>query len=268
MLDVVSAIPRFTMFGANWKNNEPLGEADLSPEQVRADYCFDLNANLDFSPLEKTVVVFPPDIHVVELSQLLSPRFEVGVQNVYKGGAFTGEISPEIARASGATWTLVGHSERLDLGESDKLINERLKIALSGGMNAILCVGETDREREEGFTEATIFGQLTKRLDGVKFILNDPYRLVIAYEPRWAIGTGKTCPPQEADNVHWFIYNRLASGILSESSADRMSVIYGGSVKPDNVEKYMDKPHIFGALVGGAALNSKQFIAISNTSKP
>lgn len=268
MLDVVSAIPRFTVFGANWKNNEPQGEADLSPEQVRADYCLDLNTNLDFNPLEKTVVVFPPAVHVVELSGLLSPRFEVGVQNVYTGGAFTGEISPEIVRASGATWTLVGHSERVDLGEPERLINERLKIALSGGLNAILCVGETDTEREEGFTEDTIFAQLVRRLHGVKQILQDPTRLVVAYEPRWAIGTNKICPPEEADNVHRFIYGKLAGEILSESAADRMSVIYGGSVKPNNVGQYMRQLYIFGALAGGAALRSGQFVEIANSNKP
>jgi len=169
----------------------------------------------------------------------------VGAQNVseYTHGAYTGEISAEMLVELGATFTLIGHSERRTIyGESDEVCRQKLERAKEAGLLPIFCVGESEREREEGKTDEVV----KRQLDGVS-----PEGIVVAYEPVWAIGTGKTATPEIAETVHETIRSFLGSSDVS--------ILYGGSVKPDNVAELMAQPNIDGALVGGASLDPETF---------
>ncbi len=261
----VTSVSRKIIMGANWKNSSPKAPAILGPDTIAnraVSYCQELNAGLKFDPWQKTVIIFPPAPLISTVSNNVSLETAVGAQNVYKEGAFTGEVYPELLKSLGATWALVGHSERIQVfGESDELINERLQTALSGGLKAILCLGETVSQWEQGETEQVISSQMARRLIGINNILGKPEDLVIAYEPIWAIGTGRAARPELANEVHKHIYADLGM-ILGGQAADRISVMYGGSVKPDSIASYMAQPYIFGALVGGASLSAQDFTKI------
>lgn len=186
----------------------------------------------------------------------------VGAQNMYfeKEGAFTGEISPGQLLDAGAKFVILGHSERRHVfGEKDALINKKVHAALANGLTPILCVGELLEEREAGKTENVV---KTQTVEGFKGLSKEQaLKVVIAYEPVWAIGTGKTATPEDADAVHATIRKVLAS-IYDNTVADSVRIQYGGSVKPDNVDSLMAKPNIDGALVGGASLKADSFTRI------
>jgi triosephosphate isomerase len=186
----------------------------------------------------------------------------VGAQNMYfeKEGAFTGEISPQMLVEAGAKFVILGHSERRHIfGEKDELINRKVKAALAVGLSPILCVGELLEEREAGRTEAVC---KTQTVEGFKGLTKDEaLKVTIAYEPVWAIGTGKTATPEDADNVHAYI-RKVLEGIYDADTASKVRIQYGGSVKPDNVDQLMGKPNIDGALVGGASLKTDSFVRI------
>jgi triosephosphate isomerase len=172
-------------------------------------------------------------------------------------GAFTGEISPLMVLDSGAAAAIVGHSERRQIfHEDDILINKRVRGALAFGLMPILCVGETLDEREAGQTFTIVERQIRAGLAGVEAV--DMGRIVLAYEPVWAIGTGKTASKEQAQEVHAFIRN-LVAGMYEKDIADQIRILYGGSVKPDNIDALMAQADIDGALVGGAALNVESF---------
>lgn len=178
----------------------------------------------------------------------------LGAQNVHweESGAFTGEISAPMLTEIGVRYVIIGHSERRQFfGETDETVNLRLKAAQHYGLTPILCVGETKAQRQEGKTESIIKEQLAKDLEGV-----NQQRLIIAYEPIWAIGTGDTCETKEA--------NRLIGLIRAQLSHPHVSIQYGGSVKPDNIDEIMAQPEIDGVLVGGASLQPKSFARIVN----
>jgi len=185
---------------------------------------------------------------------------KLGAQNCYcqPKGAFTGEIAPSMLIDAGCTHVIIGHSERRQhFGEAGDLLNRKVRTALAAGLDVIYCVGETIEEREAGRTETVVDRHLTE-------VLADdlpPHRLTIAYEPVWAIGTGRTATPQQAQEVHAFIRTRLGQ-IFSPAAAQAMRIQYGGSVKPDNAVGLMACPDIDGALVGGACLAAKDFLAI------
>ena len=187
---------------------------------------------------------------------------QLGAQNLYyeEEGAFTGEVSAAMLRSVPCTWVIVGHSERRHVfGESDALIGKKVLSALKQGLRVILCVGELLEEREAGSTEAVVKRQVETGLDSVdERMLGD---VIIAYEPVWAIGTGKTATPDDADSVHAYI-RTVVSGKYSGAAAESMRVLYGGSVKPGNVDGLMAKPNIDGALVGGASLTPESFLRI------
>lgn len=186
----------------------------------------------------------------------------VGAQNMYfeKEGAFTGEISPIQLLDAGAKFVVLGHSERRHVfGEKDELINKKVISALAYGLAPILCVGELLEEREAGKTEAVV---KTQTVEGFKGLTKDQaLKVVIAYEPVWAIGTGKTATPEDADAVHAVIRKVLAS-IYDKETAEAIRIQYGGSVKPENIDSLMAKPNIDGALVGGASLKADSFTRI------
>ncbi|OHD19437.1 MAG: triose-phosphate isomerase [Spirochaetes bacterium GWD1_61_31] len=188
----------------------------------------------------------------------------LGAQNMgpEEQGAHTGEVSPLMLKDIGVSVVILGHSERRhSYAETDSLINRKLLLALKHDLQPILCVGETLAERESGQLEAIIKVQVVEGLKGVTPAQID--RLVIAYEPVWAIGTGKTATPEDADSVHAYI-RKLVSGLYGAAAARALCIQYGGSVKPENTAELMAKPNIDGALVGGASLNVESFASIVN----
>ncbi len=209
---------------------------------------------------DRDVLLAPPFTVLSEVSHVIreSPVM-VGSQNVCweEKGAFTGEISPVMVKDAGGTAAIVGHSERRQIfHEDDALINRRLRGSLRFNLLTILCVGETLQEREENKTFEVVEGQIRNGLNGVGAELMA--NVVIAYEPVWAIGTGKTATKEQAQEVHAFIRNRIEA-MYEKSIADQLRILYGGSVKPDNVDALMAQQDIDGALVGGAALDAESF---------
>jgi triosephosphate isomerase (TIM) len=177
-------------------------------------------------------------------------------------GAYTGEVAPKLLKDAGCSHVIIGHSERRQyFGETDETVNKKAKAAIAAGLVAIVCVGETLAEREADKTFAVIETQLKGSLSG--FTADMLNRTIIAYEPVWAIGTGKTASDQQAQEVHAFIRSLLTK-LFGQSAADATRILYGGSVKPDNVKGLMSQPDIDGALVGGASLKADSFAAIAN----
>jgi triosephosphate isomerase len=212
----------------------------------------------DFTDPE--VLLAPPFTILSEVAHVVQDsRIIVAAQNVCwaEKGAFTGEISPVMVKDAGGSAAIVGHSERRQIfGETDDLINKRVKGALSFGLMTILCVGETLSERDDGRTFTVLDEQLRKGL--ASLTTADIGGLVIAYEPVWAIGTGKTASKEQAQEAHAFI-RRVLGEIFEKTIAEQTRILYGGSVKPSNIDELMAQPDIDGALVGGAALDAESF---------
>jgi triosephosphate isomerase len=210
-----------------------------------------------------TVAVFPPFIYLQSVINALgTSSISVGAQDVYfePDGAFTGEISTSMLKDIGCTYCLCGHSERRHvIGETDELINKKLAAAIAGGLLPILCVGELLAEREASKTNDVVSRQLKNGLAGLSE--EKISGVTIAYEPVWAIGTGLTATPQQAQEVHDFI-RKLLAGMYSDRLAGGIRIQYGGSAKPDNAAELMAQPDIDGLLVGGASLKSDSFLAI------
>ena len=209
------------------------------------------------------VAVAPPFVYLDEVARTLSgSRVRVGAQNMCdeESGAFTGEISAAMLEDVGASFVILGHSERRHIyGETDALINAKVARALGGALDVILCVGETIEEREAGQTEPTVRRQLTEGLAGVT--AGQMGRVTLAYEPVWAIGTGLTATPAQAGEVHEYLRG-LLSGLFDEGVAGATRIQYGGSVKPSNAVELLAVPDVDGALVGGAALKAETFLPI------
>jgi triosephosphate isomerase len=185
---------------------------------------------------------------------------EIGAQDVYfeAKGAFTGEIAPFMLKDTNCTYVIIGHSERRHvIGETGEKLNKKVRAAQAVGLHVIYCVGETLEQREAGRTEAVVAGQLAEAIGSDV----NPNLLTIAYEPVWAIGTGKTASPDQAQEVHALVRKQLA-GLYNAEIADAIRIQYGGSVKPDNAEELMVKPDVDGALVGGASLKADDFLGI------
>lgn len=181
-------------------------------------------------------------------------------------GAFTGEVSAPMLADAGATWAIVGHSERRQLfGDTNESVGKKARAAIAGGLGAIVCVGELLAERDGGQTLAVVDAQLAGALEGIAASAAD--RLVIAYEPVWAIGTGRTATPAQAQEVHAHLRKRLAER-YGQDTAETIRIQYGGSVKPGNAEALMAERDIDGALVGGASLEAADFIAIVKAARP
>jgi triosephosphate isomerase len=186
----------------------------------------------------------------------------VGGQNCYfkENGAFTGEISPQMLKDTGCTWVIIGHSERRQIfGETDQMLNQKLRYALDNGLKVMFCIGETLAEREEGDMDQVLERQLTEGLQGLKE--QDFQNLSVAYEPVWAIGTGMTASPEQAEDAHAFVRNVVAQN-FEPAIADALRIQYGGSVKADNAAELYGKPNVDGFLVGGAALQAEGFAKI------
>lgn len=209
------------------------------------------------------IAVCPPFPNLSIVAEVLrgSPVV-LGAQNLYpeKEGAFTGEVSPTMLLDVGCEYVILGHSERRHkLGEDNAFINRKVHAALNAGLHVILCVGETLDEREANRTEAVLDDQLTSGLAKVAAASMD--QVVLAYEPVWAIGTGRNATPEQAQEAHAFLRRRL-NELYSANLAQGVVIQYGGSVKPDNAATLLSQPDVDGALVGGASLVAEQFLAI------
>jgi triosephosphate isomerase len=210
-----------------------------------------------------TVAVFPPFVYLKAVGDALNgSSISIGAQDVYfePDGAFTGEISIAMLKDIGCNYCLCGHSERRHvIGETDELINRKVSAAISGGLLPVLCVGELLEERKAGQTEEIVTRQIEKGLAGLN--AEKLEAVTIAYEPVWAIGTGLTATPQQAQEAHDFI-RKLVGRIYNDQLASEMRILYGGSVKPDNAVDLMGQEDVDGLLVGGASLKANDFLAI------
>ncbi|MDE3180425.1 MAG: triose-phosphate isomerase [Acidobacteriota bacterium] len=245
---------RFPVIAGNWKMHKSIREAEafiagLSPKVKGATHCEVIVAP-SFTALQ----------HVAKAAD--GSNIRIAGQDVAweKEGAFTGDVSaPQLADA-GATHVIVGHSERRKFhGETDERVNAKLKAALSGGLTPIVCVGETLEERESELTEEVLTRQFTGGFAGLTPL--EFSHIIIAYEPVWAIGTGRTATPEIAGQSHSFLRS-LAEKAFGTSASESVRILYGGSVKPDNIRALMDQDEIDGALVGGASIKVDSFAAI------
>ncbi len=240
----------------NWKMHKTAEEASLLAQQVAA---------VTQKTADRDVLLAPPFTALGAVSEAVQgTNIIVAGQNVCweEQGAFTGEISPAMLRDMGATAAIVGHSERRQIFmESDEMINQRLLGGLNQGLTMLLCIGETLEQRESGQTLAVLERQIRAGLAEVSSALMN--QVVIAYEPVWAIGTGRTASTEQAQEAHAFI-RKLATDLYEKDIADGLRILYGGSVKPANVDELMAQPDIDGALVGGAALDAESFGRIIN----
>jgi len=242
------------LFAANWKMNKTIGEA------VSFSRALMESAR---PALDREIVLAPPFTALSAVSEVCRGSvFRIAAQNMHweEKGACTGEISPVMLLDAGCTWVIIGHSERRSLfGERDETVNRKIRAALKYRLRPIVCLGETLEEREGGRTFDVVQKQLT---GGLNYISPGDIRtLTIAYEPVWAIGTGKTATPGQAQDVHLFIRKRLGD-LYGKENAASVRLIYGGSVNGTNVKDLMAMPDIQGALVGGASLEVRSFLNI------
>ncbi len=251
---------RKNIVAGNWKMNNDLSEAVALISDIKNGM-----ANIETNV---GIIICPPFISLETASTLLKgSQVELGAQNMHfeENGAFTGEVSAAMLKSVGCKYVILGHSERRAIfNESDGVINKKIKKALSAGLNPIFCIGETLDERESGVMKNVVEKQVKAGLQGIS---NDELaKIIIAYEPVWAIGTGKTATPDQAQEVHYFIRNLIAD-LYSEKSADELTIQYGGSVKPNNAEELLSQPDIDGALVGGACLQADSFLEIAKAAR-
>ena len=247
---------RTPLLAANWKMHMLRREAKNMLEDLLQEIGSDLRG--------REVLICPPAQLLTEVHGVLSGSANVhlGAQNLHweEKGAFTGEISGAMVRDTGANYVLVGHSERRSLfGDSDENCRLKVAAAAAAGLIPVLCVGEVLEQREAGQTDEVIVGQLKAALEG--FSLDSGSKLVIAYEPVWAIGTGRTASPEDADLAMGALRSALGE-LYGERLANQIRILYGGSVKPGNVDSLMSKENIDGALVGGASLKADSFARI------
>ena len=248
---------RKPVIAGNWKMYKTLGEAvdtalGLKPLVANSNHCEVVIAPV-FTAL-KTVT------DRLEGSNIRVAAQNCSTQNEF--GAHTGEIAPAMLKDVGCSHVIIGHSERRQFyGETDASVNHKTKATLVAGLTAIVCVGEMLAEREAGNAENIVKGQLNTSLEGLT--VTDMERIIIAYEPVWAIGTGKTATPEQAQEMHGHIRLTVANSHGAEV-ANAVRILYGGSVKPDNIATLMSQPDVDGALVGGASLDAESFAAIVN----
>lgn len=249
---------RTPVIAGNWKMNKTAGEAIFLVQELE-------ELVKDAKGVE--VIVAPPFIALRGLEVVLDqdkPNIRLAAQNMHweEEGAFTGEISPLMLLDVGVTYVIIGHSERRQLfGETDETVNKKVKSALAHELIPIMCCGETLDERENGKTEAVIGRQVRDGLTDLS--ASEVAGLIIAYEPIWAIGTGRTATPEQANETVGFVRS-IVRDMTGDTVADEVRILYGGSVKPDNIDALMATSDIDGALVGGACLEPASFARIVN----
>ncbi len=244
---------RQKIIAGNWKMYKTNSEAARLVRQM---------ANrLEKNPAKKCkVIVCPPFTALSTVNEVLkNSKIEFGAQNLYGEveGAYTGEISAKMIKSTGAKWVIIGHSERRRyFKEDENTINRKIQVALENKLKVIFCVGETLEERNQNLTKDIVLNQVEWGLKG--FSEKELKNIVIAYEPVWAIGTGKTASPKQAQDVHAFLREML-DALFESNISQKMPILYGGSVKPENAKGLFEQPDIDGALVGGACLKADSF---------
>lgn len=248
---------RKPVIAGNWKMYKLLSEAvdtavTLKASVANANHCEVIIAPV-FTALKNVA-------DRVEGSNVRIAGQNCAVQNEF--GAHTGEVAPAMLKDVGCSHVIIGHSERRQFyGETDQTVNKKTKASLTAGLTAIVCVGEMLDEREAGNAESVVKNQLVNSLEGLT--VSDMERIIIAYEPVWAIGTGKTATPEQAQEMHGHI-RRIVAETHGNDVANSMRILYGGSVKPDNIKELMSQDDVDGALVGGASLDAESFARIVN----
>lgn len=246
---------RKPIIAGNWKMNKTPEEAK---ELVTALVLLVKDAKCD-------VVICPPFVDLCAVKPIIAgTNIHLGVQNIHwaEKGAFTGEISADMLKAHGVEYAIVGHSERRQyFGETDATVNQRAKAAIAAGITPIICVGESLEQRESGVTNAVVSGQTKAALDGIE--AKDVETLVIAYEPIWAIGTGKTATKEDANATIAVIRGAIAE-VYGKDVAEKVRIQYGGSMNPKNASELMSMPEIDGGLIGGASLKAEDFSKVVN----
>jgi triosephosphate isomerase len=242
------------LIAGNWKMNTDLAAATELARGV-VEEVGDME--------EVQVAVCPPFISLdAVFGALRGSQIRLGAQNMHAadGGAYTGEVAASMLRSVGCDYVILGHSERRQyFGETDASVHEKIKQALAHDLTPIVCVGEKLDERKAGREQAVVKAQLSGALDGVS--LSDPVWLVVAYEPVWAIGTGETATPEQAQEMHAFIRTQLAD-LFSDAFSRGVLLLYGGSMKPGNAAELLAQPDVDGGLIGGASLKVPDFAAI------
>ncbi len=242
------------LIAGNWKMNKTIAEAKEFAEAIKAK---------DLSNA-KDVCILAPFTALSELGKALEGSgIGFGAQNVHfeQSGAFTGEVSVPMLKELGVGYCCVGHSERREyFAETDKTVNLKLKVLLEAGITPILCVGESLEVREQGSEQTFVAGQVVEDFEGIPAA--EAAKVVIAYEPIWAIGTGKTATPEQAEDMCAFIRG-VISGIYDNATGDSMLILYGGSMKTSNAKELLEKPDINGGLIGGASLKVDDFASIA-----
>ena len=246
---------RKQIVAANWKMNMTQGEAERFMESFLRDVG-------EITDVE--VVIIPPFTAIAKVSEALgrAQNIKVGAQNMYweKSGPYTGEISAPLLRDLFVHYVVLGHSERRTLfGETDEIVNRKVRVAHEAALRPIVCVGETLQQRDRGNVDKILSIQLRGSLAGLG--PKELQETVIAYEPIWAIGTGRNATPAQAQEAHAFIRHTLHQ-MADDTTAERVRIQYGGSVKPENASELMAQPDIDGALVGGASLDPRSFVEI------
>ncbi|HAR64705.1 MAG TPA: triose-phosphate isomerase [Lentisphaeria bacterium] len=250
---------RTLIIAGNWKLNHTAAQAKAMVAELK-----DLVA--DVTTID---MVLCPTFTVISsvAAAAAGSSIAVGAQNIHwaESGAFTGELNAEMLKDAGATYAIIGHSERRQyFGETDQTVSQRLRATLDGGLKPIVCIGETLEQREADETNTVLATQLDGGLAGLS--ADEVANLVLAYEPVWAIGTGKTASPQQAQDTHAFIRSHVAAS-FGDAAAAGVRIQYGGSVKPGNAAELMGQPDIDGALVGGASLKAADFSEILHNSQ-
>ena len=245
---------RKPIIAGNWKMHKTISESVSMVSDLKSRVS-------DVS--DREIVVCPPFASLESAGKALKgSNIKLGAQNLFweEKGAFTGEVSPAMLTDAGCSYVIIGHSERRQyFGETDDTVNKKIFAALKFNLTPIVCIGESLEQREKGQTFTVLEKQLR---EGFKNVSKEQMlKIVIAYEPIWAIGTGKTATPQQAEEAHIFIRKTLAS-MFGNDISDRVRILYGGSIKPENISDLMAEPNIDGGLVGGASLKVDSFVKI------
>lgn len=245
---------RKKIIAGNWKMNKTGVEA--------ASFARDLK--IKTLSINKTeIIVCPPFTALSPVQEIVKDsRIKMGAQNVHweAAGAYTGEISAEMIENAGCRYVIIGHSERRQFfGETNQTVNKKIKQTLTTSLSPIVCIGETLQQRQEGQTKEIVKKQIFEGL--VDLSLSQMERIVFAYEPVWAIGTGLTATPEQAEEAHQFI-RELIAGLFNSQAAELAHILYGGSAKPDNIKELLSQQHIDGGLIGGASLKVDSFVAM------
>jgi triosephosphate isomerase len=248
---------RKNIVAGNWKMNTNLQEGVKLAEEV--------NAALASVQPKCDVIICTPFTHLASVNAVIdSTRLGLGAENCadHKSGAYTGEISAEMVASTGATYVILGHSERRQYyGETSETLREKVALALANNLTPIFCIGEVLAERENGTYNAVVSSQIEEGLFNLS--AEDFGKIILAYEPVWAIGTGKTATADQAEDMHAHIRQVIANK-YGEEVANNTSILYGGSCKPSNAAELFAKPNVDGGLIGGAALDSASFMGIVN----